>query len=116
MDKGDTIGQTIKKDGYYYTNIGDLDDKDNWVAVDKYLPIYYVNVLQIGEKEFLIKIEDSENENAIDGVECEAEEEVKLFVQHMLDTYSSEGTVTIDKRIQEIERILSTHPFYQRKK
>lgn len=88
--KGITIGKTIKKDGYYFTNIGDLEDNDHWVMVGKYTPIYYINVFEC-ENNILLKIDDEESENAVDVCECEAEDGVIIAIDFLKSSYTSFG-------------------------
>ncbi len=99
--ENETIGQTIKKNGKYYTNIGDLDDNDNWVITGKYEPTYYVQVYQLEEELYKIKIDDQPSNYVVEEWECEPGE-VEMMVQMLTRLYSSTGTVQIDKSNEEL--------------
>ena len=114
-NKGETIGKVVKKNGYYYINIGDIDDNDNWVITAKAEPIYYVNVYKKAGA-YYIMIEDFKSNSAIESWKCEAESHTKKIVHLQKDHFQHLGKVVIDARMSEIERILREDPFYVKKR
>lgn len=115
-----TIGQTKKRGGYIYFNVGDLDDQDDWIKIGKYEPVYYVIPQWEGENQVFLKIADHPEEGPYSDVseKCEGEEDVKFIVDYLSKSYvrdNSKVKITIDPRYQQIMMILKSEPYYQRR-
>lgn len=112
--RGETIGQEIKKDGYTYLNIGDLENNENWILAGKYKPIYYVNIYDTGGK-YEIKIEESFNKAALESIQCEAERETYMNVNLYKNIYSKYGTVVIDDlQMEGLKAIMRADPYFKK--
>ncbi|MDQ0257841.1 hypothetical protein J2S74_005304 [Evansella vedderi] len=112
--RGETIGQEIKKDGYIYLNIGDLENNENWILAGKYEPFYYVNIYE-KDGNYEIRIEESHRLESIESIQCEAERETYMTVNFYKNIYSKYGTVVIDDEQMEcLKEIMKTDPYFKK--
>ncbi|WP_227937627.1 hypothetical protein [Alkalihalobacillus deserti] len=78
--RGETIGQEIRGNGYIYMNIGDLDNKKNWIVAGNMNRFITSNIYE-NEGTYEIEMEDSYSEKALDSTECAAERHTYMTVK-----------------------------------
>ncbi|PYZ94876.1 hypothetical protein CR194_04950 [Salipaludibacillus keqinensis] len=108
------VGAEKIMDGYYWWNVGDLYDNENWVRMGPIDPVYYVKLTSDQQREnFRISIRCEPVENPNTYYSCHSAYEVDCVVRFLKAEYEVYGNVVVDGEYQRIlEKTCDRHGNY----